>query len=243
MEQRQHLKIMGSSCAEGGTYDKVSILGDGEVNGNVECRLFTCAGTARVHGHVKSEEMKIRGTSHMEGSLLARKLAVQGQSDFTDSVKAQEANISGMVNIGGSLQGERLKLRGSVEVQGDCEIETISAVGSFAVHGLLNVGSLDLRINWHCQAKEIGGESIMVRKGGGLTNMLKFIPGIFQAMPDARLTSDIIEGDHIELEHTTAGIVRGNHVKIGPGCEIGRVEYRHHFDQAQDSAVNSVVQM
>ncbi|WP_019421645.1 polymer-forming cytoskeletal protein [Paenibacillus sp. OSY-SE] len=243
MEQRQHLKIMGSSSSGGGIYDKVSILGDGEVNGNIECRLFTCAGTVRVYGHVKSEEMKIRGTSQMEGSLLTHKLIVQGQGDFTGGVKVQEASISGMVNIGSSLQGERLKLRGSIEVQGDCEVETLSAVGSFAVRGLLNVGSMDLRINWNCHAKEIGGEIIKVRKGSGITNMLKFIPGIFQVMPDARLTADVIEGDHIELEHTTAAIVRGNHVKLGPGCEIGRVEYRHHFYQDQDSVVNSVIQM
>lgn len=39
----------------------------------------------------------------------------------------------------------------------------------------------------------------------------------------------MIEGDDIYLENTKADIVRGNKVKIGPGCQIGVVEYRDDF--------------
>ncbi|MGP3783292.1 hypothetical protein [Paenibacillus sp. 1A_MP2] len=36
----------------------------------------------------------------------------------------------------------------------------------------------------------------------------------------------MIEGDDIELEYTEAEVVRGDKIKIGPGCRIGTVEYR-----------------
>ena len=43
------------------------------------------------------------------------------------------------------------------------------------------------------------------------------------------LAAKVIEGDDIYLENTTADMVRGNKVKIGPGCQIGVVEYRDDF--------------
>lgn len=41
----------------------------------------------------------------------------------------------------------------------------------------------------------------------------------------SELHAGVIEGDYIDLEFTTADIVRGNVVIIGNGCSIGRVEY------------------
>ncbi|MNG32826.1 hypothetical protein D3C84_1189280 [compost metagenome] len=59
-------------------------------------------------------------------------------------------------------------------------------------------------------------------------------------MPKAignHLTSQTIEGDHIYLEYTTAEVVRGAHIKIGPGCEIGRIEYTEKLEQDKRSKV------
>lgn len=243
MEQRRDLKIMGSSRAGGGVYDKVSIMGDGSVHGDVDCRQFSCAGTAHIEGSVRAGEMKIRGTSQVSGSVNVNKLLIQGQGEIHGNLRAGEANIGGVANIGGNLQGERLSLKGSATVQGDCEFESITANGSLQVEGLLNAGSLDLRLQWPCQAREIGGDKIKIRRGRGFGNLLGFLPGLFHTTLDAYMSADLIEGDHIELEHTTARIVRGNDVVIGPGCNIGQVEYRRQLHRHPDSTVHYVIQL
>lgn len=243
MEQRRDLKIMGSSRADGGVYDKVSIMGDGSVHGDVDCSQFSCAGSAHIEGSVKSGEMKIRGTSQVNGNVNVNKLSIQGQGEIRGSMRAGEANIGGMANIGRNLQGDRLSLKGSATVQGDCEFESITANGSLQVEGLLNAGSLDLRLQWPCRAREIGGDTIKIRRGSGLGNLLGFLPGLFHTAPDARMSADLIEGDHIELEHTTARIVRGNDVVIGPGCDIGQVEYRRQLHRHPDCTVHHIIQL
>jgi hypothetical protein len=65
---------------------------------------------------------------------------------------------------------------------------------------------------------------------------------LLKSSDHAVLYADQIEGDKVELEHTEAGVVRGNHVKIGPGCEIGRVEYRDKLEVHKGSTVKEKVQ-
>ncbi|WP_028543787.1 polymer-forming cytoskeletal protein [Paenibacillus taiwanensis] len=239
----QNMRIMGSSTASGGTYNKVSIMGDGEVTGDINCHKFSCSGTAVVLGHTIADETSVQGTLRAEGNLETRKLSVQGEANTLGHVLVQEASINGMFNVSQSLRGERLKIRGGVTIHGNCEVERLETNGCFNIDGLLNVGILDAKVNWACSAKEIGGEKIIVRKGNSIGNVLKFIPALFKVMPEARLTADIIEGDEIELEHTTADVVRGNHVRIGEGCRIGRVEYRHRYTQHDSSTVESALQV
>ncbi|MCG7408191.1 polymer-forming cytoskeletal protein [Paenibacillus sp. ACRRX] len=239
----QNMRIMGSSTASGGIYNKVSIMGDGEVTGDIDCHKFSCSGSAVIFGNTIAEEMSVQGTLNAKGSLETRKISVQGEANAQGSVLVQEASINGMFNVGESLRAERLKIRGGVSIKGNCEVERLDTNGCFNIDGMLNVGNLDAKVNWACSAKEIGGEKITVRKGSSIGNVLKFIPALFKVMPDARLTADIIEGDDIELEHTTADVVRGNHVRIGEGCRIGRVEYRHHYTQHENSTVESAIQV
>ncbi|WKB34651.1 hypothetical protein QS257_11765 [Terrilactibacillus sp. S3-3] len=45
------------------------------------------------------------------------------------------------------------------------------------------------------------------------------------------------------LEDTTAKVVRGNRVVIGPGCKIESVEYQSDYSKADDAEVNAVKQV
>ncbi|WP_157807534.1 hypothetical protein [Geobacillus kaustophilus] len=40
------------------------------------------------------------------------------------------------------------------------------------------------------------------------------------------------------MEYTRAAVVRGDRVTIGPGCDIGLVEYHTAFAQDKKAAVN-----
>ncbi|MCL6576409.1 hypothetical protein [Kyrpidia sp.] len=42
---------------------------------------------------------------------------------------------------------------------------------------------------------------------------------------------ETIEGDDIYLENTRARVVRGTRVQIGPGCQIGLLEYSEDFSK------------
>jgi hypothetical protein len=50
----------------------------------------------------------------------------------------------------------------------------------------------------------------------------------------------MIEGDFIDLEYTTADIIRGNIVIIGPGCNVGRIEYRDQITVHPEAKVGKV---
>jgi len=51
------------------------------------------------------------------------------------------------------------------------------------------------------------------------------------------LPINLIEGDEIYLEYTTAKAVRGKNVTIGRGCNIELVEYVDNFNQHNDSFI------
>lgn len=245
MEQvkRKDLKIMGSSSAPGGEYANIKIMGDGTVNGNMDCFFVSCMGNANVHGNVSTREMKLRGNLNITGELVAEKTLIQGQADVGRDMYTREANISGMMNVAGDVRSERLNVKGGISVEGNCAAEVMTVTGSSNIKGLLNVGRLEMKMNWSSEIREIGGEYIQVAKGNVINNIISFLPALMKVMPDAKLKADVIEGDRIELEHTEAHIVRGGDIRIGPGCEIGRVEYRGMYDQHPDSSVGEAVRI
>ncbi|WP_216828547.1 hypothetical protein [Alkalihalobacterium elongatum] len=69
---------------------------------------------------------------------------------------------------------------------------------------------------------EFGGETIKV--GSKSINVYK---------GPHRLEANIIEGDNIFLEHTTAKVVRGKNVVIGAHCQIDLVEYSTSFKKLE----------
>ncbi len=139
--------------------------------------------------------------------------------------------------MGGKLAAEHLDVKGGFKVKGDSTAETFSSKGAFSVAGLLNAGNVEIVLYGPCRAKEIGGETINVRKGtafrlGRLINSI-----LFSLDLNGGLSTDTIEGDDIYLEDTKAKAVRGNNVTIGQGCDIGLVEYRGKFEQSKQSSV------
>ncbi len=73
----------------------------------------------------------------------------------------------------------------------------------------------------------------------------KTLPSAFFGFSIGRtpsLRTNSIEGDRVELEYTTAMVVRGKEVIIGEGCKIDRVEYTETF-QAQPGTVGQAVKI
>ena len=123
---------------------------------------------------------------------------------------------------------------GHLRVEGDCDAERFSAQGLFTVVGLLNAGVVDVTLGGKCTANEIGGEAVTVHTGVG--PIKKFVTSLIPGM-EMRLYAESIEGDHIHLESTTARVVRGNSVTIGPECKIDLVEYTGEYTASLESTV------
>ncbi|MNM87634.1 hypothetical protein D3C81_998220 [compost metagenome] len=146
--------------------------------------------------------------------------------------------LDGMMTIVRDLRGESCSLNGMLSINGDCELEDLSGEGIFTVSGLLSAGHVDFRLQGQAKAGEIGVESLVIRKvDGGVWNKLAsgFIPKL---RPE--LITRSIEGDVLDLEFTTADVVRGGNVKIGQGCSIGRVEYLTELTVHPDARVGKV---
>ncbi len=212
METGNDLRINGIGSSTGGKYDIVQINGKGDITGDLEC-----------------SELQINGLAHLEGNVRAGTIRVSGKSDFRGDISGQRMVIDGMSDISGAVKIETVENRGVLKIEKDCGSEVFSSQGGFTVGGLLNAGKIDISVYAQCKAREIGGENIEVRIGGGLS-IRKFIGSLFPGLPlNPVLVTDTIEGDDVYLENTTAKVVRGENVKIGPGCQIGVVEYKSSY--------------
>ena len=234
-ENLRNLSVSGAGSVAGGKYNEVKISGAGDVNGDIECNYFKSSGASDVKGNVKAKIIQISGASDIKGNIEAEEMTVSGSSDIKGDVTTKKIKVSGASDIKGTLHAEEVEVRGAVDIKGDCDAENFYARGCFEIGGLLNAGSINVEIFRRCRVREIGGEKIDVRKGSG--SFLGKVIGIFST--GDRLITSIIEGDEIYLENTTATIVRGGNVTIGPNCSIGTVEYRNSINVDNSSKVNS----
>jgi len=232
-----NLTINGIGSSGGGEFREVNIDGVAKVNGAIRCEQFRCNGTLTVNGDVHADSLQINGLSTLNGALTTGRARVDGRIKVEDAVTADTFKLHGLCSMASHLSAEHIELDGSVSIGGNCEAETIVANGRFTIGGLLNAGTIKMRLYHGSSARELGGEHIEVRKGErGVWQQLfsAFIPSFAP-----KLTVDLIEGDDIYVEHTEADVIRGNSVKLGPGCRIGRVEYRQSFDRHSDSSVQT----
>lgn len=219
-KESDDLVINGSMKVPGGTFHSVKIAGSAKITNDIVCKEFTCAGHATVEGYVESESFVVRGNSSIHGNVESQIMKISGNTKVNGQVKGQEINIDGSILVEGSCHGEEMKVRGYAKITGDCEAESFQTYGCFQIEGLLNAGRIYVQPSGECRAKEIGGEHIEVRRRAS------FLPSLLRPFFSNCLTTHIIEGDDIYLEDTKAAIVRGNHITLGPGCNIQLVEYK-----------------
>ncbi|NGQ94722.1 cell shape determination protein CcmA [Brevibacillus sp. SYP-B805] len=237
-EKTNDLRINGMGTASGGRYDRVDINGVSGVNGDLECQDFNANGKVKINGAIRSGTVYVEGLSTVKGNVQAQRINIHGKMEIEGDVTFQEIRVDGKTRVSGRASGEEADIRGNFHVEGDCDAEVFSLQGGFTVGGLLNAGKIEIHIHDGCQAKEIGGEHIRVRK---IAHGPKFWGAL---LPFGHyLTTDSVEGDDIHLEYTKARVVRGNNVTIGPGCEIDLVEYRGQYRLDQGAKVGESRQL
>jgi cytoskeletal protein CcmA (bactofilin family) len=220
-KNRTDIKIYGSGSSAGGKFNKVTIMGEGMINGDVDCINFKIYGQGELDGNLKTADT----------------VDIKGQTEFNGDLKAKNVKVQGEMEVSGDLFADEAKITGNIRAGGDCNAEIFNLEGGFTIDGLLNADILKINLYWPSKVHEIGGSEIKIKKDGklsflGLKNMV---------MPDKNneLTADIIEGDDIYLENTLAKVVRGNNVTIGSGCKIEIVEYKENFKQDEKAEVSA----
>lgn len=209
------LRLVGTNTSGGGSFGTVKITGEAVLLSDTHCRKFGCTGTLQVNGAMRAEEFRLMGECKVGGDFRAGRLRAIGQLDVAGGVRGGELKVTGELRMGG------------------CEADRLTVSGVVWTEGLISADSVDVRLYGPARAGEIGGGSISVRRA-----RIASFKTMFQPQHAAgELDAGTIEGDVVHLEYTRAAIVRGNRVTIGPGCDIGRVEYRESFARSAKSVV------
>ncbi|MEH7098098.1 cytoplasmic protein [Neobacillus vireti] len=232
MGKGQNLIINGSGSYPGGIYDKVSIRGEGMIVTDVECSAFHVYGTSEATENVKTGSVKIMGEAEVKGDVTANDTLVMGTLMAGRNARLKKMKVFGMLEVGEKLSGDVATIKGSISVKGDVEFETFDSSGGFDIKGLLTADKVKIALRFgQSRAEEIGGSRIVVKRKKN--SILPF------GREEGTLSAKVIEGDDIYLENTTAEVVRGNTVKIGPGCQIGLVEYTTELKSDSSSTIKS----
>lgn len=236
MKRSEHLIINGSGSYPGGRYDKVSIRGEGTIVNDVESSSFHVYGTSEAVENLKTGSVKVFGEAEIKQNMEAEDTLIMGTMMVGGNAHLKKIKIFGLLEVGERLTGDEANIKGSIAVNGDVEYETFDSSGGFEIKGLLTADTIKVGLRFgQSSAEEIGGGKITVKKRSN--SLLPFGKEV------GFLTANVIEGDDIYLENTKADMVRGNKVKIGPGCQIGVVEYRDDFTQDSKATIKTTTKI
>ncbi|WP_136607103.1 bactofilin [Paenibacillus dokdonensis] len=239
MDTRSDLQMSGIGRSQGGSYSHVRLDGMSKINGDTDCISLDSNGTMTIDGALQSESVSINGTAKVEGGLNTNRMTLDGVLTVKEHAVCNELlTVNGRLSIGRGLDGEKVEIFGSLKTRKDVQCEVLSVHGGFSIDGLLNAGLIDIKLNMPCRVQEIGGENITVRRLKKFSVIEQFVPVL-----SAKLQAHTIEGDEINLEYTEAEIVRGNDIRIGRGCKIGRVEYKNQLLRDDDASIGAVHQI
>jgi len=226
-DQRKGASISGAWKLSGGIYDRVSISGAGKITGDIHTEELRISGAGKAEGKVEANKIVVSGTVSFADDVIADEMRISGSAHVDGLITAKELKSSGSLKVVGSISSDYIKISGSLRASADVETEIFRASGGFHIDGLLSADRIEIRIGGRCQAREIGGEQIDIRRGGWREKgiLLDGLIKLFTGGGTPGLETTQIEGDEIYLEDTTADVVRGKSVEIGPGCHIKLVEY------------------
>lgn len=233
--EKGNLKIFGSGSSGGGDFNKITISGEGTITDDLTCQVFKVYGTGVAMGDVEAGSLDIYGTIDLQGNVKSEILKVYGTMSANNDVSGNAMKIRGSLDVGGNISGEEINLKGGLSVKGDCEVEHFLSDGTFDIRGLLNAEKVNIELKYGKSfVIEMGGEEIQVKRKSSFLGLNK---------QNGSLEADTIEGDHIYVEYTKAEVIRGKKVEIGPGCEIGLVEYNEQFHCAKDASVKKQIKI
>ncbi len=192
--------------------EEIRILGSGVVTGSpVKTTDFRVSGSAQVHGSLECEDARIAGSCDVDGDVHCSDLRSAGSTRVAGSLRAADVEVSGSLDVAKDIDATDIASSGSLRVGGDIHAQDFRSSGSVRVAGTMKVNDVDIELGGSSKVGAIEGRDIRIRMTGGFV----------RARGD--LTADRIVGDDVHIEGTTAGLVQGQEVRIGPHCRVDKV--------------------
>ena len=234
---------MGNIQADGSIYESVHISGSGKVSGTLNCRSIGVSGSGKFLGDVFCDgKTHVSGVADFEGGTDCGELHVSGVARFDKSLKCRNMHISGVCKVEGDIDGVDMGISGVCKTGSNMSGENVRISGAVNIGGLLNAENIDIKLNnSNSYVGEIGCTTLRVIPQGNAGGVFKIFGMTFGN--SGSLTCTTIEGDDILLCNTIADTVRGKSVRIGPGCEIKRVEYSESIEFDGESKVREQIKI
>lgn len=210
------IHVSASLCVDGSlSCDALHCSGSAKIDGNLSCAAEVhCSGSLKVEGDTAMREGRFSGSFRSGGNVTCEELKVSGSAKVGGELRLDAGRFSGSCEVGNDLHARLLSCSGSLRIGRGAEAEEFHSSGKIDIHGLLNAELIDISLCGECSVADIGGSTVSILAARGMLPLAK-----------RSLSVNSIEGDCIELEYVKAAVVRGKKVRIGKGCQIGRVEY------------------
>lgn len=245
MSEFSSIRISGSGSCGGGCYNEIRISGSGKVTGDVKCNEISVSGSGRIEGRVDClGKIGISGSGVISGDIHCSEFRISGATKAEGNISAQSVHSSGSLSVGGWINADEIVVSGAVSARGDISGERITISGGVKTEKLISGQNVEIRLggyNGQCCIGEIGGGNIMVTRRAD-EQISGFFGKLFRNnrnVPMAKIGS--IEADNIDVSYSEIDKIVGARVKIGPCCEVERVEYTESLEVDESSTVKETV--
>ncbi len=244
-EKRSSATIAGAGKISSGLYERISISGAGRITGDVDAEEIRISGAAKIAGRTTASRLRVSGSIVFNDDAQIGEAEISGSCRFKGNLKVKEIRTSGSIKVSGDIFGQYIKISGGLKVDGSVETDIFRMSGTFTIDQLLSADRVEIRLGGRCKVREIGGERIEVRRDNwrGRGMILGGLARLFGHVEAAELRCQLIEGDDIYLEATSAETVRGKRVVIGQGCTLETVEYFESLEVDDSAVVRNKVQI
>ncbi len=219
----QSVNVSGSAHIGGGKYAEIRCAGSAHIGADVEAQIIRCSGSLHSERALRGDDLHVSGSAAVGSTLNVGQARISGSLKVEgDLVVRQEAHVSGSTRIAGKLTGEKFQCGGLLRVDQEIALESISVSGAMECPGMVTAESIRLTAGgWSSHIGELAGSTIVVEdwRGGALWHR------VWGERMGQVMVSEI-SGDQVRLVRTTAKLVRGDDITLGPGCRVDRVEYR-----------------
>ena len=263
---RKNPRISGAGNINGGRFDSLNISGSGEVDGDVDAKDVEISGAGTINGDLKAGAISCSGALNVDGSVEAGALDLSGSTAIKGEVQADEVDNSGSFSVAGAVAAKKFKSRGAFDIEGtlaadeiDIRLQGNSAAKELkgeeiTVKSAISHSSKSGKV---IVTTSMGGSSTTVVTGGTLGNGGSIGIGVAEGGSTGSVKAKVvvsggskghlktkrIEGTTVELENTTADLVKGGNVIIGCGCKIKTVEYSTSIKVHEKATVDKQVKV
>lgn len=119
--QRRNWTIRGQASAGGGTFHKVTVRGEGTVNGDLACDQLKVMGSMRIAGNTELSTASVMGTLSIDGGVRGETFSVLGECTVRGDCSVDVLRVKGACEIAGMVNADRV----DIDFYGSSEIHEI----------------------------------------------------------------------------------------------------------------------